>query len=515
MYRTLGTRGSVFGVASGPYAGKERIVAFRRLSLAAKGRLVDALAGRRQLAPLLRSSPTGTNLVLPAALLILVSLYALFVHGWPAAQRAPLVLAYVSGAIALALIERQRAYALSHEGTTIAVGAYLFPLDIIEARRDGTLHLIPLGGVREAAVVRQGGRPALLLTFQSGTTRSFPVSSEREAESAYAALESAQRTLEKLTYGSDLADAVNLDPFFEVRIDDTWESVAPRDTSRARARDAMTFALATSLGVALFFGRNELSRRARDVERARRAAEIARLEALLADSEREKAAAERAIAAQDTAAAPPRQAREAGVGLSAYQGEAPNSEMVAIVTQLAARARKTGAGLPVFFSHAVRACGGDAACTSPTEAALPRLERRVVEAFEAVLSETIPRDMLPVDLVPARPGTPSLVVEYSIAPEGPEPQAIQMVFDVRLTAGGGAEPRVFRLTMPPPAAPLTRPRDRSLFDLGDHPADADLVYARGFDRLYDEIYGMFFAGPPRVPLPGSDTQELRRTFGLP
>ena len=230
MYRTLGTRGSVFGVASGPYAGKERLVSFGRLSPAAKARLIDALAGRGQLAPILRPAPTRQSFILAAVVGVLAGLYALFGYRWPAAQGAPFALAYVGGALLLALLAHRRARALSYDGTTIAAGAYLFPLDVIEANRDGTLRLVPLGGVREAAVGgaqgTAGSGPSLVLTFKDGSSRAFPVKSEREAESAYAALESAQQTLEKLTYGRDLADAVNLDPFFEVRIDDSWESVS-------------------------------------------------------------------------------------------------------------------------------------------------------------------------------------------------------------------------------------------------------------------------------------------------
>jgi len=517
MYRTLGTRGSVFGVASGPYAGKERLVSFGRLSPAAKARLIDALAGRGQLAPILRPAPTRQSFILAAVVGVLAGLYALFGYRWPAAQGAPFALAYVGGALLLALLAHRRARALSYDGTTIAAGAYLFPLDVIEANRDGTLRLVPLGGVREAAVGgaqgTAGSGPSLVLTFKDGSSRAFPVKSEREAESAYAALESAQQTLEKLTYGRDLADAVNLDPFFEVRIDDSWESVSLPRAVATRARTLATFALAGALGLALFFGRSALAHVVRGVERARRSAEIAALEARLAEQEREKAEEKERAASDpaDSLAAPDRPARgPAGDGLAAYQALAPNKQ----VGELVARAATTGQGLSFYFAHTMKPC---AACTAtlPSEQALGGMEHRIVEAFQSVLSETIPRDSLPLRIVSAPPSPPALVVEYAISPMGKDPQDFAMTFDVRLTGASDAEPITFRLTMPPPAAPLTQPRERSLFSLGASPTEADLVYARGFDRLYDEIYGLFFAGAPRVPLPGAGAAELRRTFGGP
>ncbi len=529
MYRTLGTRGSVFGVASGPYAGQPRVVAFQRLSPAAKSRLVDALAGRRQLAPILRSGATGTTFfALLAAVAIAVALYALFGHRWPSAQGFPFAIAYVAGALVLAWLANRKARALSHEGTTIAAGAYLFPLDVVEARPDGTLHVLPLGGVSEAAVVRQGLRPALLLTFKSGITRSFPVRSEQQAESAYAALESAQRTLEKLTYGNDLADAVNLDPFFEVRIDDSWESVSSPTTGTVRARTAATFALATALGVALFITRNVLAHRVREAGRARMEASIELLKLQLA----EKAEIERARAAEGPTPARPddeldpteradRQ-HQRGVGLDAYASLAATPEMVPVMRDLVERSKKTGTGLRVHFARTLRPCAVSA-CAPIAPVALQGMEpmeRRVVDAFAAVLSETIPRSLLPVDLAADPVAPPALVVDYTVAPAGSGPQAIEMVFDVKLALDGRPEARSFRLTMPPPATRLTQPRDRSLFlslfpSPGDRPDDPALVYARGFDRLYDEIYGLFFAGAPRVPLPSTRAQDLRRTFGDP
>jgi hypothetical protein len=141
------------------------------------------------------------------------------------------------------------------------------------------------------------------------------------------------------------------------------------------------------------------------------------------------------------------------------------------------------------------------------------MERRVASAFAEVFSQVLPRDALPIRLVVVRPDPPALVVEYKAAIVAPEAQAIEMTFDAKLTTVAPGPPHAFRLTMPRPAKPITRARDRSLFTLGEHPGDEELVYARGFDRLYDEIYGMFFSGLPVVPLPSAAADEAARTFG--
>ena len=64
------------------------------------------------------------------------------------------------------MIAAVRGRAIAYEGTVVAAGTYLFPLDVIDVRNDGTLHLLPIGGLREAAVDEAPGRPALVLTFK-------------------------------------------------------------------------------------------------------------------------------------------------------------------------------------------------------------------------------------------------------------------------------------------------------------------------------------------------------------
>ena len=81
-------------------------------------------------------------------------------------------------------------------------------------------------------------------------------------------------------------------------------------------------------------------------------------------------------------------------------------------------------------------------------------------------------------------------------------------FDVALHGEAINDVASFRLTMAPPEAPPVAVRQRSLFVV---PSDAEggatldrtsirWSSARAFDRLYDELYGLFFRGDPRVPL---------------
>ena len=66
----------------------------------------------------------------------------------------------------------------------------------------------------------------------------------------------------------------------------------------------------------------------------------------------------------------------------------------------------------------------------------------------------------------------------------------------------------------PPAEPKPVTRTPSVFRIDERaPLDIrllDAFTARAFDRLYDELYGLFFAGEVKVPLPGF--AEVERIF---
>ena len=115
---------------------------------------------------------------------------------------------------------------------------------------------------------------------------------------------------------------------------------------------------------------------------------------------------------------------------------------------------------------------------------------------------------------------PSLRIDETVrwVARGPT-SGLAVVYDVTLEIPGRKVKR-FTLSMPAPEAPILAVRERSLFSLGDAlPVDGvsvrpfDGTLARDYDRLYDELYGLFFKGDPRVPT--SDVDEAAQTFGVP
>ena len=108
---------------------------------------------------------------------------------------------------------------------------------------------------------------SIVLVFDGGSEISFTLRSEREGEHALCVLEHAQSLLEELTYSPDLEKALANDAFFDVRVDDSWGSVAPSGpvsgaTRRRRAllhgslATASALLLGGALGWAAFVSRN-------------------------------------------------------------------------------------------------------------------------------------------------------------------------------------------------------------------------------------------------------------------
>ena len=520
MYRTLGTRGSVFGVPTGPYAGEERVVLFARLPDACKRRFVAALSGTGALTPILRPGPSRRSLRVLFCALLVVGLYGLFAARWPSRQGFVFAAYDVVVAVVLAWTVRGARRALSFEGTVVLAGTYLFPLDVVEATLGGVLHVIPLGKVREAAVAIVASRPSLVLAFADGKTRAFGVNSAKEAEAAFAAMETAQKTLEKLTYDRDLEAAVHLDPFFEVRMDGSWESAAPASKSRDRASAAVALGLGALLGLSVFGVRHLLGVRA-DRIASERTMERGRAELVRHEEQNVPRPTKDIAHKPDTQLLPgERSAREEQRrrALDAFHARARSPEMAALVDSLVAAVADHGGGIQMYFTHD---CGGP--CGS-SEAAVARYEQRFVWIFQSVFSETVPRNVLAFDLSRSRPAAGVSFVEIAsiVTSRGADAdaQGVTMRFDVRVHASGVVEPKPFTLSMPPQKAPLTALRDHSIFAQAEAGGPESLVFARGFDRLYDELYGLFFAGAPRVPLHGSADEraadeELRESFGVP
>ena len=202
-------------------------------------------------------------------------------------------------------------------------------------------------------------------------------------------------------------------------------------------------------------------------------------------------------------------------------------EVTSIMVGLVTRARRTGDPiLPVRIE----------ARLGPRPAGAPDSDHearaaRTVEAFERIFSETCPSGLVKFvsrnvrqgnggDLGSA--GAPGLDVKIDVSwptnatwsceshdtssrcslrqRGGLAVHAPTIAFEVTLRGEAINDIASFRLSMPPPEVPPVAVRPRSLFVAERATEVYPLLTARAFDRLYDELYGLFFRGDPRVPL---------------
>ena len=485
--------------------------------------------------------PTGTSVVYVAAMTLL--------------------------AASLLSLYRRRALA---SGGALVPGRYLLPLDVVEVppeddAGDQILVITPLGDGRDARIREAGRKTELVLVLDGGAEIAFAVRSEREGEHALRRLEHTQSLLEGLTYSRELEKAVANDAFFDVRVDASWASLAPSGPTSGAARRRRAFlhgSLATAgvvlvgaaLGWAAFLGRSWASDRAlylralrlgtpeafdaylvrgtsyrntavivRDGLVAQRAENITQSARSRARSRSDFAPPPRSeweLTPEEVAAR--RGTSEACLASVRARASTAHPEVLPIMEALLLRARRTGD--PVVPVR-VDARLGTPPPRGPTSDHADRAFR-TIRAFERIFSETCPASVLKFvqragDAKQVELATPGLDVKIAItwpvAPtwtgaRGAKPvHAPKFVFDVVIRGETAADVASFHLTMPPPDAPPTSVRARSLFVVpgpsggGNVAGELDdsvypLLSARAFDRLYDEIYGLFFRGDPRVPL---------------
>lgn len=429
-----------------------------------------------------------------------------------------------------------------------------------DANGEQIVTVTPLGDARDVRVRRE----ELVLVMAGGDEIRFTLRSERDGEAALRRLEHSQRLLEDLSYSHDLERALSQDAFFDVRADGSWPSVSPdgpesKRTAVKRARrawlhgrlaGATAVAASAGLGLLAFYGRNFMSDRALYL-RALRAGTPEQLDAYLergvayrleAIALRErlleqrndlaKRAAEARKQARDSSPkaeweltaeeAAVRRGTAEACAISLRTHAAPSyKDVPRIMQSLLDKATRTGdPTVPVrVFVKSTRDDDGVVTRTSERTRAIS-----TIRAFERIFSETCPASILKFAVAPEsisigrQPGIDLRIdVAWPTAPTwslGAEPKlavfAPSYQFDVVLRGASTAddESASFRLSMPPPETPTMKLRDRSLFVLeGEAPKDGafdariyDVLSARAFDRLYDEIWSMFFAGDPRVPL---------------
>lgn len=582
VYRSLGSL-TTFGVPSGPYTGPPKRVSWHKLPKEVRERLQASLEGRGRPAPIAVAVPRPTKL---AARLVLASafgvvlLVALVVHSWPRAQAlelfAPYVLAWLPLSLLVGFFVHRR---LVRGGSPMEPGRVLLPLDLLSF--DGhALTVTPLGSVRDVGVFTDAGRKdpgapvrkpgatedlglALVLRFESGEEARFPMPSAEHADRTYDALVQAQRTLESVSYGTDLGAALDHDPFFGMRDGEGFALAsagdAPRRQVPLRAAFAPAVVLAVLLGLLSFRATNAFS----DEMRFRRAfAEntTASMQDYLArggvrvreaeyfigarkmeirkqyelDEMRDRVARNEALkAALSGPEAPKNPAGFVKPKTSAEWGTALGT-CLRELTERAPKPSKILPSLGVLVDEARRGDGGPARLpirferTLPSEmvAVLPKglleaRERQTARALAVVLAEACPPSVLMVKLAegPRRENAPELLVRYSLGK--PERMAFEaasvLVSEIRFDATVDVWPKKpagFSLVMPAPSALSAETRDRSVFRIDERDSIVARVYgaytARAFDRLYDELYGLFFGGEVKVPLPGFS--EVERIF---
>jgi hypothetical protein len=527
-------------------------------------RLARSLDGRGRPAPIAidvrRPSRLYRALVLGSVVGTL-GLAALVVGSWSHVQPQETMFLYALVALPLALL----AAAVGHRwivrgGAPLDPGKVLLPLDLLVF--DGrVLTLTPLGSVRDVGVVGEGPSLRLVLFFEGGDEVSFPMPSTTHAERTYDALVEAQRTLEELSYGDDLARALDRDPFFSARsTDELRRAEVVAEPARV---PGVGWAFALAALFALGFGRgahsatNELSDRVRfkqalaadtdDAMRAylaagglrRREAELflggramERRKAAVLDATKERIARNEALLVA-TVGAPihdppgfvkPRDAAEWNAAhadcLRAITARSPPSrKALPLLTALVDEARRGVGGpahLGIHFERAV-----EVPETPALRASLAARERETARALAVIFSEVCPRSVLDVGYDGAKlaEGSPGIRVRYELrkAKAGTAPGYSILLPEVRFDVTLEVWPRKpagFSLTMPPPAEPRPVTRPSSLFRIDERaPLDLrllDAFTARAFDRLYDELYSLFFDGNVKVPLPGF--AEVERIF---
>ncbi|WP_394850458.1 hypothetical protein LZC95_23735 [Pendulispora brunnea] len=375
---------------------------------------------------------------------------------------------------------------------------FLLPLDLVEVRGE-RVRLVPMGGLRKVNIERVPRRDSrrVVLVFESGESFSFRVPNETAAQRAYEIIVHAQGVLKSLTIMPDVAQAVAQDPFFALRSEPAWERLGAAPIPRVAWRRVLT---TVAVGAGLV-----LAGRALTVPRA------AMVDAVAA----------RAVAtpppADTSIPEPPQQLDEQWRSLVRDPADEAHERMKhrlaehvtpagrSLIDAFLANARSSGnPRIYIEEEHLYR--GG-----KPIEGwdghegwELERHTERVARAFGIALSQYVPRDVLEVVFLPhggeASPWASVISIEVMLAKKKPHEEE-SFIFTVSVNR----QPR-FTLTLAPPTAPLDSVRNKSLFSL---PSDASpekrrrlVLDARAFDRLYDELFGLFFEGDPIVPLGG-------------
>lgn len=547
MYRELASVGKVFGIRGGPYAGKPRRVELHKLPDPVRERLSRAIHGSGLPHPILRITERARySLWLPLMIIAAVALVVTAREDFGVVGRpyqGPQFFLVYGAALAI-LVTGAAAIGRRMRRGPLAQGVYLFPLDIVEIDRTA-MTVRPMGGLRRVTIENAGaGKTQLALTFEDDVRYVFQCRDEAHAEKTYEDLERAQDRIESLTLTKDLGDALDADPFFGVRVGDgsaeaemRWRALAP-DSQAVTARRTAAFSfvppfVGVALGLGAFVARNAFSddmayeaartentsislgtylaaggRRHRDQAHARLAELQARetslhetdvLQKQMHDDQNKDAIWK----SPDADLTPEQRAKAAALArtsLEAYEPiKAKDASVAKRISALLARGSQTGdRALTVRFTRSLKDTtpSSDAGRKWFEGPALDGFQDIAFRAFRKVFGQTF--SPLVLDLKQTT-SDPDLAIVYQV--KRAADLDVEVVFDVSFAMGEG-KPVTFHLTMPRPKD-TPKLRVGSLYrttDRGPVVEQCELVSARAFDRLYDELYALFFSGPIRVPV---------------
>ena len=505
MYRGASELERTFGVDAGRYTGAPRTVSLRRAPADVRARLAAIVDGTERPRPIYLRK-TGYSWLW--GLIPFISLLLLGCIGFGAKDRplhGPLtLLLYAPLAIGsvFALLHRLRG------ASGISDGTYLLPLDLVEIAGDRAT-VWPLGNLAQV----KRSKLSLHLHFRDGTARELACESRAEVREAYDELVRAHDQLVTLTYATDEAAALAADPFHSLRVDDSWTSAKRSAPVSPRARVIASIVLGTLAAMGFVELRNRLSKHDADNAVGRWTMPTARPATtstaapssshLLLDPSRVSKTPDALLTVDERARVDELIARgEASFAkVAATKPEGPS-----FVRDALQRGRSTGKRtVTVVIKNEWKSPHAKSAGQ-----AAGYFEDRVFFALKHAFAEHFSPAVLRLepsqDFVKA-----DLVVSYVIlhahgddAKNEADALAEGFEFNMRLRPGSdlshdAAKPSTtFILTMPPAAA---RPalRANTLFPK-PNPETRHLMAARAFDRLYDELYGIFFSGAVRVPL---------------
>lgn len=495
MYRGASERERTFGVDAGRYTGAVRTISLRKAPIDVRTRLAGILAGTQQPTPIraIRTSLSMWWSLFPVASVLFLGCLGFGAKDSPVHGPFTLLLyAPIVTLLAYALLARVRASA------GIGNGLYLLPLDLVEIVGDrATIH--PLGELTHVKKENLG----LLLTFRNGKAIEVAFGSRPAMREGYASLSHAHELLLQLSYSNDEGAAIASDPFYSLRVDDSWRNASARPPPSPRVRMLLAIALGILGSVGFLALRNHLS--------VKRASEIPVSWTPPLDPSSQVPAEELArantpnlavIATTPDAFLQPYENQYVSElcekGLLSYGPVMPKGPVPEFVRAALNRGRATGKRAITVSWNAADKSG----LAWANQANHDRFFGGVLRALQHAFGEHFSPAVLSIKETTVDADLQINFEARSFAPpDAGRPLAAEFVFHVTLGRTDEAPRREvakFDLTMPPAKA-LPPLRESSLFPTTANDPDQRLA-ARAFDRLYDELYGLFFTGPVRVPL---------------